>query len=114
MIVTWWLWFVTAHCVQDKQSIEIRSAEESTFYLGKYKLKDLDEKDYLNAGVRQFIIHPNWNPLEERYTGDISIAVIYRTIKFTNNIIPLCIWPQKNNHEDLVGKTGLIAGNICY
>jgi len=103
-----------AHCIQDKQSIEIKSAEDSTFYLGKYKLKDLDEKEYINAGVRQFIIHPNWNSFEERYTGDLAIVLIYRTIKFTNNIIPLCMPPQKNNHEDLIDKPGLVAGKIHH
>ena len=107
------VYFFEAHCVKDKQSIETKSAESSTFYLGKYKLKDLDEKEYVSAGVRQFIIHPNWNPFEERYTGDLAIALLYRTIQFTNDIIPLCMPPQRNNHEDIVHKAGLVAGEIC-
>ena len=102
-----------AHCVKDKQDIVIKTAESSTFYLGKYKLKDLDEKEYVSAGVKQFIIHPDWNSFEERYNGDLAIALLYRTIKFTNDIIPLCMPPQKNNHEDIVHKTGLVAGKIC-
>ncbi|XP_070492244.1 serine protease gd-like [Chironomus tepperi] len=99
-----------AHCVKDKLDIEEKNPEDSTFYLGKYKINDLNEKDYVTAGVKEFKIHPSWNSLEESYTGDIAIAVIYRTIKFTNNIIPLCLPPQKNNHKDIVHKTGLIAG----
>ncbi|XP_070492030.1 serine protease gd-like, partial [Chironomus tepperi] len=99
-----------AHCVKNKEEFEEKSPEDSTFYLGKYKLNDLNEQDYVTAGVKEFIIHPSWNSLEEPYIGDIAIAVIYRTIKFTNNIIPLCLSPQKNNHEDIVDKTGLVAG----
>lgn len=102
-----------AHCVQDKQNIEMKSAEDSTFYLGKYKLKDLNEKEYVSAGVREFIIHPNWNSFDERYSADLAIAVIYRNVKFTNYIIPLCMPSQKNGHEDIVHKQGLVAGKLC-
>ncbi|XP_070492243.1 serine protease gd-like [Chironomus tepperi] len=99
-----------AHCVKDKQNIDVKSPEDSIFYLGKYKLNDLNEKDYVTAGVKQFIIHPSWDSFEERYIGDLAIVVIFKTIKFTNNIIPLCISSQRSSHEDIVDKSGLVAG----
>ena len=90
----------------------MRSAEDSTFYLGKHKLNDLNEKDYVTSGVSHFIIHPNWNAFDERYNGDLAIALLYRTIKFSNNIIPLCLPPQSNDHEDIVSEAGLVAGKF--
>ena len=70
----------------------------------------MNEKEYVSAGVREFIIHPSWNSFEQRYTGDLAIVLLYRTIKYTDDIIPLCMPPQRNNHEDIVNKQGLVAG----
>lgn len=105
-------WPFAAHCVQDKQNIEKRSAYDSTFYLGKYHIKDLNERDYITSGVDYLIVHPDWDAFDERYKGDICIAVLSKSIRFTNSIIPLCIWPQSDNHEDLVDKAGLVAGTF--
>jgi len=74
----------------------------------------LGEKDFISAGVKQFIIHPSWNSIEEPYIGDLAIALIYKTINFTNNVIPLCMPPQKANHDDLIDKIGLVAGKIHH
>ncbi|KAG5681575.1 hypothetical protein PVAND_010994 [Polypedilum vanderplanki] len=99
-----------AHCVQDKQTVEIRKASDSTFYIGKYSLNALNEVGYIDSGVTSFHINPQWNPNDRRYDGDLAIAVLSRTVEFADNIRPICIWPQSNSHTDLVGKRGLIAG----
>lgn len=103
---------ITAHCVQDKQNVEKRSTYDSSFYLGKYNIRDLNEKDYITSGVDDFILHPSWNPLDQHYEADLCVVLLTKVIKFNNNIIPLCIWPQTNSHADMIGQQGLIAG-IC-
>ena len=99
-----------AHCVQNKRISRARQASDSTFYLGKYNLNSLNEIGYVNADVDSFLVHPDWDPNEERYEGDIALAVLSKTVEFADNIIPLCIWQQSYSHTDLNGKQGLIAG----
>jgi hypothetical protein len=47
----------------------VRKAEEASFYIGKYNLESLNgEKNYIVSGVSQFIIHPDWNAMnDDRY-----------------------------------------------
>jgi hypothetical protein len=78
--------------------------------VGRYDLKAPSEKGFIESIVETFIVHPDWNPNDERYDGDITLAIMTATIEFTELIRPLCIWPQTNSHDDLIGKNGLIAG----
>lgn len=85
---------------------------DSTYYLGKHKLKDTTERNVIVSGVDEFIIHPNWNTHEERYTADIGIAILTKFITFNIRIAPICIWERTNDHKDLVedNSRGYIAG----
>lgn len=100
-----------AHCIQYKKDPLKRKAEEASFYLGKHNLESLNgEKNYIVSGVSKFIIHSDWNFEDDRYDADIAIAVLYRTIPFSKFVKPICLWTQSSNHDDLVGKSGRVAG----
>ena len=45
------------------------------------------------------------------YQGDIGIAHLAQGVEFSEYIQPLCIWERTHSHVDIVGKTGVIAGN---
>ena len=90
----------------------IKKAEESLFYLGKYHLESKqNERDVIASGVSQLIVHPSFDAHADSYDGDIAIAVLLRTIEFTNFIIPICIWTETSSYNDVVGHNGFVAGN---
>jgi secreted trypsin-like serine protease len=99
-----------AHCVQSKQEYSARKAEEATFYLGKHNIELLSEQNYIMSPVTQFAVHPDWDTNDDRYDADIAIAVLTRKISFNKFMIPICLWTSTSNTDDLVGKTGVIAG----
>jgi secreted trypsin-like serine protease len=99
-----------AHCVWCKKKYFARKAEEATFYLGKHNINLLSEQYNVVSSVVKFVIHPDWNSNDDRYDADIAIAVLTRKISFNKFIIPICLWTSTSNTDDLVGKTGVIAG----
>lgn len=100
-----------AHCVQEKNEERLRKAEEATFYLGIHNIMQAtSEQNYIMTGVTQLIVHPDWNAFDEKYDADIAIAVLLRTIEFTKFVRPVCLWTSTQSYEDLIGKSGYIAG----
>lgn len=100
-----------AHCVQAKGGQSLRRAEEATFYLGKHNILELNsEQNFVVSGVSQLIVHPEWNPRDDKYDADIAIAVLLRTIEFTKFVKPICLWSSTSSYADIVGQTGYIAG----
>lgn len=98
-----------AHCIQNKYE-SIRRKEDSTFYLGKYQLESLSERNVVVAGVTQLIVHPSWNYNDERFDADIAIAVLLNKIPISKFIRPICLWRSTSSFTDIVGKNGVIAG----
>jgi secreted trypsin-like serine protease len=98
-----------AHCVHFKHELA-KKAEEATFYLGKHNIDSLSEQYNVVSSVVQFIIHPDWDSNDDKYDADIAIAVLTRTISFNKFMIPICLWTSTSNANDLVGRTGVIAG----
>lgn len=100
-----------ANCFQAKRENSARRAEDSTFYLGKHNLETFaGESNYVVSGVRQIFIHPSWNVNEDSYTGDVALAVLLRAIQFSKFIKPICLWTSTSSFDDIVGKTGVVAG----
>lgn len=97
--------------VQEKQSENPRQAEEALFYFGKhYLLSQPNERDVIISGVSQFIVHPSYDPRAVSYDADIAMAVLLRSIVFTNFIRPICIWTATKNFNDIVDQNGVVAG----
>lgn len=100
-----------AHCVHNKKETAKRQADEASFYIGKHNLESISgEKHYIVSGVSQLIIHPEWNYADDRYDADIAIAVLIRTIIFTRYVKPICLWKTTNDYQDLIGRSGVVAG----
>lgn len=99
-----------AHCVQEKSSSMRRLAKYSTFFIGKHNLDSLFEKDYQTSVASELLTHPEWNPNNGRYLGDIAIAVLANTISFNKYVQPICIWRGSQSSDDIDGKEGIVAG----
>jgi V8-like Glu-specific endopeptidase len=100
-----------AHCIHNKRDDLVRKPEEALFYLGKYFLNSQPgERDVIISGVSKFVLHPNWSSQSESFDGDIAIAVLLRTIQFTNFIQPICLWTQSKDYKDIVNSIGIVAG----
>lgn len=100
-----------AHCISEKQSTVKRRADEATFYIGKHNLESLSgEKNYIISAVTKFVIHEDWNTQDDKYDADIAIVVLSRVVPFNKFIKPICLWTSSSNTDDLVGKTGMVAG----
>lgn len=99
-----------AHCLREKRTIATRRPQDTTFLLGKYKLTDINEQGYIVSDVQRFEVHPNWNSFSETYDSDIGIAVLAKNIPFSDTIRSICVWPLGQNHYDVIGKPGIVAG----
>lgn len=101
-----------AHCVSNKGSTNRIKESDSKYYMGIYNINNLDDEGSVNSDVQNFIVHSDWNPENLSYDSDIAIAVLQKTIVFTETISPICVWTNSVGHEDLVSKRGYVAGNI--
>jgi Trypsin len=101
-----------AHVIQNKNDKNRRVLEDFTIYMGKYSINDLNEKGYVARQVENFFKHPDWNPAEDNYNGDIAIIILTTYVEFSKYIIPLCIYDQTQDYNDILGKKGTIAGNF--
>lgn len=101
----------SAHCVLDKNSNEKRRPERSTFHIGRHNLKEAKEVGYFTSYAKEFFIHPDWEPFSQSYRGDVSVATLVTSVEFSDFIKPICIWQQTESRREVVGKTGLVAGN---
>lgn len=100
-----------AHCIWSKKDPSMRKAEEASFYIGKFNLDSLNgEQNYMVSGVSQFIIHPDWDNHDDRYDADLALVVLVRTVNFSKFIKPICLWTSTTSYEDLIGKSGVVAG----
>lgn len=75
-----------AHCIQDKQQSERRSASDSTFYLGKHNLDSSHENNYQMSVASELHMHPEWNPNERRYIWETLQLLCYKMLLFSINL----------------------------
>lgn len=99
-----------AHCVQNKQAPKAKPASYCNAVIGKHNLNSDDEEDYLVSSISNFIVHPSWKPKRSNYDGDIAILVLSNPIEYKFNIKPLCLPTKTENYNDIVGKSGILAG----
>lgn len=75
--------------------------------LGKFNLSDSNEVGSVSSFVWDIFIHPEWNFASEQYHADIAVIVLMDSIKFTNQIQPVCL-PKQSSDE--VKGVGVVAG----
>lgn len=81
-----------AHCVHPKERIEGFSHEQLRVLLGAHDLSDPYEPSRVSERVIKILIHSTWNAAEsQKFTGDIAILLLERSVIFDDYIQPICL-----------------------
>lgn len=89
----------------------IRKAEETFVSLGKHFLSNqANEGGIMIAGLSHLVMHPGYNASGESFDGDLAMAVLSRSIMFTDFIKPICIWTKTSGYNDILDQQGSVAG----
>jgi hypothetical protein len=96
-----------AHCLINKKEDYIKEASESYFFFKN----DYDTDDEsANAYVSEFIVHPDWDPKETRYTADIAIAVLKKTVDISREVGHVCLNTPSDPIQSFAGRISKVYG----
>lgn len=92
----------------DKKNIAI-AVNRIQMYFGVFNLELKNEDGVISAGVSKVIIHPSF---KDEKPGQSKVAVLLadRTVAFSQQISPICLWPHRDDSKDVEGKLGFAAG----
>ncbi len=85
------------------------SASDCHFIFWANNLEQLDD-DAQVIRVSQFYLHPDWDPDEGRYTGDVALAMLSSAVQYNNFIRPVCLPSPRTNSQDIENRNGFVAG----
>jgi hypothetical protein len=93
--------------LKDKGQKEARKVSGSYFFFKN----DYDQVDYsAQADISEFIVHPDWDPEDTRYTADIAIAVLKEPLKLSNEIRHVCLNTPSDPIQSFAGENGTVYG----
>jgi hypothetical protein len=93
--------------LQDKNKDAAKNASGSYFYFKN----DYDTDDEsANAYVSEFIVHPDWDPKETRYTADIAIAILKEPVNLTNKVRHVCLNTPSKPIQSFAGRNAKVYG----
>ncbi|XP_033217080.1 chymotrypsin-like elastase family member 2B isoform X2 [Belonocnema kinseyi] len=81
-----------------------------TVYLGKYNLWLANEIGSVKANISAIRIHPEFNNNFTNADSDLAILVLKNPVKYSDLILPICLWKDSTNLKKIVGETGTIVG----
>lgn len=79
-----------AHCIQEKYQGQ-RNTRDIVLRIGAYDLSDRNEIGVFITTPNEVIIHPEWNPSNQRYDADIAAILLEENVPLTKFIKPVCI-----------------------
>lgn len=98
-----------AHCLQKKDETSVKKPTDVIAFLGKYDLKVIYERSAVAADPIEFLIHPDWKPLEtKRYDADLAIIKLADDVPLKANIYPVCLWSSEM--KPLREDDGIVVG----
>lgn len=93
-----------AHCIHQKRfnsHVNAMSPDQIVVHLGKYNISANYERGSEAFYPTEIFIHPQWNILSERYDADIAIIRSETSIRFSNKILPICIWTSDTTDNEM-------------
>lgn len=82
----------------------------TTYSIAQFNIDSkIEGENSVTSGVTELIVHADWNP-NDLSDADIAIAVLSKTLDFSGEIKPVCLWTATTSHEDLVGTNVRVAG----
>ncbi len=109
-IITPTVAITAAHCFQDKKEETKKNAQHCFLIAGKHALESTSDADYTIATINKILIHPYWKPNLQSYDADIAAMILTHPLQYTKAIQPLCLPDSRENHDDLIGVYGTVAG----
>jgi secreted trypsin-like serine protease len=84
--------------------------QNALFFIGKHNLIEWNEDGFEKKGAKSFKIHPDWQPHETSYDGDIALAELDSPVKYSKFIRPICLWSGSDELTKVIGQVGIVAG----
>lgn len=103
----WLIFYLAAHCLQDKNENEPKAPRDVNLLFGAHKIHDVFEQGRFIMSVAEIVIHKDWNPGVQRYDADLALLFTDENIPITRFIKPLCLW--QHNVKPRVSE-GFISG----
>lgn len=115
-----------AHCIQDKGREVAQREQDALLFIGKHNLVQWNEEGYEKRGALKFKVrkvsikncykkllskvHPDWNPKDQKYDGDLALIQLDKPVKYSKFIRPICLWNGAAEIAKVVGQNGIVAG----
>lgn len=99
--------FSAAHCFYGKDLIK-KDTKQTAVMLGAQHLDKPNEVGRITVSVKEFLIHPKWNPQEERFEADIAVLILDEEVTYSNFIQPACMAKINGDLKDM--NDGIIVG----
>lgn len=85
------------------------SADQFKLFFGVSSIDHLQGEGVITSGVSKVILHPD-NKVGVPREENLAILTADRSLSFSNVVRPICLWPQRDNSDDLEGKIAYGAG----
>lgn len=72
---------------------------------GAHDLNDLFQTGALSGSPSEILLHPDWNPNNQKYDADIAAIILDDEVPYTKYIRPVCLPPN-----EIVAKEGYVIG----
>lgn len=59
--------------------------------VGTNNLKNYSEQDFQLLPISKIIIHPDWDPTLLSYDGDVAVAILEKSVIFSDSVKPICL-----------------------
>lgn len=96
-----------AHCIQNKDERDTKSARDIKLLFGAFNLDDNFEQGRYILSPSQIMVHKDWNPFVESFDGDLALLMTDDQIPVTRFIKPVCLWIYSGEPD---AEEGFIAG----
>ena len=102
-----------AHCFQ--QGTQTLLSGAFLVYVGRYKLRDWNERSSARRDVIKYTIHPDYqlrgdNESARSADSDLAVLTLNKRVEYTETIQPICLWSASIKLEYVVGQTGFVVG----
>jgi len=99
-----------AHCVKlNPYSNTTIHANQITVVLGRFNMNQWHESGVINRKVEKIEIHPDYAHASCA-DSDLAILTLKTPVEFNNFVRPICLWSGSTDLQDVVDKTGYVAG----
>ncbi|RVE54004.1 hypothetical protein evm_001407 [Chilo suppressalis] len=95
-----------AHCMLLKNSVT--SIKDIVVKLGVYDLEDWGDDQSVTRKLESATIHESYN--SSTLANDITVFTLEKTVEFSTNIRPACLWDGQNDLNRIIGASGVVAG----